>query len=84
MFAYAYLKGVRMGYLPASMKAYAKSVFEAVKNTFITEDNGILTLNNCASGGNPGASSTTRAEVLENYYGKTINTDDSHGIAPFI
>lgn len=84
MFAYAYLKGVRMGYLPASMKTYAKSVFEAVKNTFITEDNGVLTLNNCASGGNPGGSSTTRAEVLENYYGKTINTDDSHGIAPFI
>ena len=84
MFAYAYLKGVRMGYLPASMKAYAKSVFEAVKNTFITENNGVLTLNNCASGGNPGGSSTTRAEVLENYYSKTINTDDSHGIAPFI
>lgn len=84
MFSYVYLHGVNKGYLPASMLQYAKELYENVVNEFVTTSGNTVSLNNCVTGGNPGATSTTRAQVIENYLTKTYAADDPHGVPAFI
>lgn len=84
MFAYVFLKGVRKGYLPQSMATYAKQTYKAVRDTFITESNGVQSISNCVITGNPGTSVSGRAAVLENYYSKSVEANDAHAVAPWI
>ena len=84
MFAYAWLKGVRMGYLPASEKSYALSVYNAVRSAFITESGSDLSINSICPSSNPGVGCSTREQVLELYCSKTYVSNNSHGLAPFI
>ena len=84
MFAYGYLHGVRMGYLSAEMRDTALIVYQAVVRNFVTVNGTSVTIANCVTGGNPGASSTNRTQVLENYYVKRYADNNEHGVAPFI
>lgn len=84
MYAYGYLHGVRMGYLSADMRDTALSVYQAVVRNFVTVNGASVTLSNCVTGGNPGASSTTETDVLNNYYSKPFADNDPHGVGPFI
>lgn len=84
MYAYGYLHGVRMGYLSADLRDTALSVYQAVVRNFVTAVGASVTLNNCITGGNPGASSTNETDVLNNYYGKSWAANDEHGVGPFI
>ena len=84
MYAYGYLHGVRMGYLSADMRDTALSVYQAVVRNFVTAVGASVTLKNCVTGGNPGASSTTQTDVLNNYYSKPFADNDEHGVGPFI
>jgi unsaturated rhamnogalacturonyl hydrolase len=90
MFAYAWIKGVRLGYLPMSEKQYALQVFNNVVNTFITESDGKLSISNVAQIGNPGnnysngTQLSTKEDVFNNYCLLPFMTNNSHGVAPFI
>lgn len=84
MYAYGYLHGVRMGYLSADMRDTALSVYQAVVRNFVTVNGASVTLSNCVTGGNPGATNATEADVLNNYYGKSWAANDEHGVGPFI
>ena len=84
MFAYGYLHGARMGYLPESMKQIAKNVYESVLDKFVEINGASVTLKKCVTGGNPGGTSTTKQQVLENYYSKSFADNDLHGVGPFI
>ena len=84
MYAYGYLHGVRMGYLSADMRDTALSVYQAVVRNFVVSVGASVTLKNCVTGGNPGASSTTQTDVLNNYYSKPFADNDEHGVGPFI
>jgi hypothetical protein len=66
------------------MLQYAKELYENVVNEFVTTSGNTVSLNNCVTGGNPGATSTTRAQVIENYLTKTYAADDPHGVPAFI
>lgn len=84
MYAYGYLHGVRMGYLSADMRDTALSIYHAVVRNFVVSVGASVTLKNCVTGGNPGASSTTQTDVLNNYYSKPFADNDEHGVGPFI
>jgi unsaturated rhamnogalacturonyl hydrolase len=84
MYAYGYLHGVRMGYLSADMRDTALSIYQAVVRNFVVSVGASVTLKNCVTGGNPGASSTTQTDVLNNYYSKPFADNDEHGVGPFI
>ena len=88
MFVYGLLHGVRMHYLPQNMMPKAKAAYEALISNFVTVTNSnnstSVTLHNCVTGGNPGASSEGDDGVKANYYSKPYADNDFHGVGPFI
>lgn len=88
MFAYAWLKGVRLGYLPASQRTNAISIYNSVKSTFVTtgtvSGETVLNYANVVKGGNPGGDNTTKQAVFNNYCSRDFMTNNTHGIAPLI
>ena len=83
MFAYSYYKGVRLGYLDPSFKAYGDKAIEGIKKLYLTEDNGEYHLGGICSvaglGGNP-----YRDGSFKYYIQEKIATDDFKGVGPFI
>jgi len=84
MFIYAFAKGVKKGYLPASYKKLAVKGFEAIiKDLVKVDDDGEIHITQvCASaglGGNP-----YRDGSYEYYINEKIKVDNSHGLGPFI
>jgi len=84
MFTYGYLHGVRMGYLPSSMRSVAKDAYESVLRNFVTVNGSTVTLSNGVIVGNPGKGCSTRAAVLNNYYNTPLAANDLHAVGPFI
>ncbi|CAM3404608.1 glycoside hydrolase family 105 protein [Flavobacterium chungbukense] len=84
MFIYAFAKGAKNGYLPASYKKLAIKGFEGVIKDLVTvDDDGEIHITQvCASaglGGNP-----YRDGSFEYYISEKIKVDNSHGLGPFI
>ena len=84
MFVYAMLKGIRMGYLPASYTAAAQKGYDGILKTFITTDDaGMTHLNRVCQvaglGGDP-----YRDGSFEYYIHEPIITDDPKGIGAFL
>lgn len=84
MFVYALAKGVRMGYLPASLMAPARKGYEGILKEFITTDSkGLIHLEKTVVvgglGGNP-----YRDGSYEYYLSEPIRQDDLKGVGPFI
>ncbi|ADB37075.1 glycoside hydrolase family 88 protein [Spirosoma linguale] len=84
MFVYALAKGVRMGYLPASLAAPAQKGYAGILKNFITTDaQGQIHLEKTVLvsglGGNP-----YRDGSYEYYLSEPLRQDDLKGVGPFI
>ena len=84
MFAYCFYKGIRLGYIDPSYKAYADKAMEGIKKLYLTEEeDGELHLGGICSvaglGGNP-----YRDGSFKYYIQEKIATDDFKGVGPFI
>lgn len=84
MFVYALAKGVRMGYLPASMLTAAKKGYAGMLKNFISTDaNGLIHLEKTVLvgglGGNP-----YRDGSYEYYLSEPLRKDDLKGVGPFV
>ncbi|GAB2560527.1 hypothetical protein GCM10027085_59380 [Spirosoma aerophilum] len=84
MFVYAIAKGVRMGYLPASMLAAARKGYEGMLKNFIsTDEKGQIHLEKTVLvsglGGTP-----YRDGSYEYYLSEPLRQDDLKGVGPFI
>lgn len=84
MFVYALAKGVRMGYLPASMLTAAKKGYAGMLKNFISTDtSGLIHLEKTVLvgglGGNP-----YRDGSYEYYLSEPLRQDDLKGVGPFI
>lgn len=82
--AYALLKGVRLGYLPAEYAQYGKKAFEGVCEKYLTTDeNGELHLGGiCLVAGLGGAS--RRPGTYDYYMSEPVVNDDAKGVGPFL
>jgi len=84
MFAYAFAKGVKKGYLPEKYMESAQKAFDGlIEETVVIDEDGEIHISQiCGSaglGGNP-----YRDGSFEYYIGEKIETDDLHGLGPFI
>lgn len=84
MFAYAFAKGVRKGYLPSEFKDVANKAFDGlVKELVKVDDNGEVhltqTCKGAGLGGNP-----YRDASFEYYIGEAKRVNNLHGTGPFI
>ncbi|WP_381523335.1 glycoside hydrolase family 88 protein [Spirosoma soli] len=84
MFVYAMAKGIRLGYLPASMMPTARKGYEGMLKNFISTDaDGRIHLEKTVSvsglGGNP-----YRDGSYEYYLSEPLRQDDLKGVGPFI
>lgn len=82
--AYALLKGVRLGYLPAEYAQYGKKAFDGVCEKYLTTDEkGDLHLDGiCLVAGLGGAAH--RPGTYDYYMSEPIVKDDAKGVGPFL
>lgn len=84
MFSFAYLKGVRLGYLDKKLLSYAKKLYNNVVAEFIsTDENGYISLEKCCSVGGLGGSNNRMGD-FDYYLSEPIRPNDSKGVGPFI
>ncbi len=83
MFAYSYLKAIRLGYLDESFRESALKAIDGIKKLYLTEENGELHLGGICSvgglGGNP-----YRDGSFGYYMSEKVSVDDFKGVGPFI
>jgi unsaturated rhamnogalacturonyl hydrolase len=84
MFVYAFAKGARMGYLPATYRAIADRAFSGMLATFVSvEPNGLVSINGICKvaglGGNP-----PRDGSYDYYVSEPVVSNDYKGVGPFI
>ena len=81
--AYAYLKGARLGFLPAEYVNYGKAAYEGICNKYLTSDeNGIHLGGICLVAGLGGKQ--MRSGTYEYYMSEPIVSDDAKGVGPFL
>ena len=84
MFVYALAKGVRLGYLPETMRANAKRGYNGILKTFVeTSQDGTIDLNGTVSVGGLGGS-PFRDGSYDYYLSEPIKKNDLKGVGPFI
>lgn len=84
MFVYAMLKGIRKGYLEASLLDYAVSSYDALVKTFITYgDDGLISINSCCSVGGLGGKQNRMGDFAY-YLSEPVRSNDPKGVGPFI
>ena len=84
MFVYTYLKGVREGYLDASLQPYAKKLYQDFVNAFVTTDEqGLVSIEQCCSNCGLGGSSNRMGDFAY-YLSEPVRPNDAKGVAPFI
>lgn len=84
MFAYAMLKGIRKGYLDASLKDRAVKFYDNVVKTFVTTDeDGTVSLNQCCSVGGLGGGQMRKGD-FDYYLSEPVISNDPKGIGPLI
>ena len=84
LFAYAVLKGVRLGYLPKRFRAYGEKAFYGTCDKYLgVNDKGELQLSGiCLVAGLGGA--THRDGSLEYYFSEPVVENDAKGVAPLL
>ncbi len=83
IFAYAILKGVRLGYLPKEYYAYGAKAFDGVCERYLSEKDGKLQLDGiCLVGGLGGPN--MRDGSFEYYMSEPIVCNDAKGVGPFL
>ncbi|RXK47518.1 glycoside hydrolase family 88/105 protein [Aquirufa rosea] len=84
MFVYAFMKGVRKGYLPSSFSSLAQQSYQAILDKFISKDTqGYIHLEKTVSVGGLGGS-PYRDGSFAYYMSEPLKTDDLKGTGPFI
>jgi unsaturated rhamnogalacturonyl hydrolase len=84
MFSYTLLKGVRLGYLDASLEEYARKVYDGLVKTFISEDeDGLISINQCCSVGGLGGKAMRMGDY-DYYLSEPVRSNDPKGVGPFI
>ena len=84
MFSYTYLKAVRKGYISRKYRRYARRLYDNVVKQFIsTDENGLISIEQCCSVGGLGGSSNRMGD-FEYYLSEPIRPNDSKGVGPFI
>ena len=84
MFAAAFLKGIRLGYLPASYSTMAIKAYEGILKEFVTKDErGFHHLNRAVSGAGLGGV-PYRDGSYEYYVNEPKRDDDLKAIGPFL
>ena len=84
MFSYALLKGIRLGYLDASLSDYARRTYEGVCSTFIsTDEAGLISIDACCSVGGLGGKQMRKGD-FEYYLSEPVRSNDPKGTGPFI
>ncbi|OIJ13938.1 glycosyl hydrolase [Anaerobacillus alkalilacustris] len=88
MFAYAILKGVRLGYLADDYSKFGKLAFDGIIDQYITEENGEVLLGGICKSAGLGTHpelGIVRDGSYEYYcHGEPIVTNNGHGVAPFL
>ncbi len=89
MFAYALLKGSRLGYLDKKYSAAGRRAFNGVLREFIEVDaSGLVNIHRVCEvaglGGDPEKGEKYRSGTFEYYVGETIRSNDPKGVGPFI
>ena len=82
--AYALLKGVRLGFLPESYRAYGEKAFHGICDQYLsTDENGNLNLDGiCLVAGLGGAN--RRPGTYDYYMSEPVVKDDAKGVGPFL
>jgi unsaturated rhamnogalacturonyl hydrolase len=88
MFAYAFLKGTRLGYLDSKYAAVGKAIYAGVVKEFVTTDEkGVMSINKgCAVaglGGDPNSGSW-RSGTFDYYVKEPVRSNDPKAVGPFI
>ncbi len=86
MFTYAYLKGVRLGYLPAAYRKNAEKGLAALEKEFVRKDDkGLLSLTQvCEAAGLGGNRSLDRDGTYKYYISEPILTNDPKGMGAYL
>ena len=81
MFSYAFLKGCRLGILDC--REYAAQTYESLVKTFVTEDAGLVSLNDCCEVAGLGGKGQRRGDY-DYYINERVRANDPKGIGPLI
>ena len=81
--AYSLLKGVRLGFLPASYREYGLKAFQGICDRYLTEKDGSLSLGGiCLVAGLGGPQ--MRDGSYDYYMSEPVVCDDAKGVGPFL
>ena len=84
MFVYAQLKGVRLGYLPETMRGEAMRRYEQFVERFVRENpDGTISLTDCCAVAGLGGKQM-RSGTFEYYISEPVIENDCKGVGPFI
>jgi len=81
MFTYAWLKGVRLGFL-GNLEG-AVHAYESLLATFVTEEDGLVNLNQCCEVAGLGGKNNRRGDY-DYYINEPVRSNDPKGIGPLI
>lgn len=85
IFAFAILRGVRLGFLPESYRQYGEKAFQGVCDKYLKVENGELHLGGiCLVAGLGPADNLRRDGSFEYYMSEPIVKDDAKGVGPFL
>ena len=85
IFAFAILRGVRLGFLPESYRQYGEKAFKGVCDKYLkTEDGGLHLGGICLVAGLGPADNLRRDGSFEYYMSEPIVNDDAKGVGPFL
>ncbi len=84
MFTYAFLKGLRMGYIDQSHKEYILGLYPKFIDRFIREnEDGTISMTDCCAVGGLGGKQMRRGD-FEYYLSEPVIENDCKGVGPFI
>lgn len=84
MFTYAFLKGLRMGYIDESHKDYILGLYPKFIDRFIREnEDGTISMTECCAVGGLGGKQMRKGD-FEYYLSEPIIENDCKGVGPFI
>ena len=81
MFIYAWLRGCRLGFL--GNREGAVHAYESLLKTFVTEEDGLVNLNQCCEVAGLGGKENRRGDY-EYYINERVRSNDPKGIGPLI
>lgn len=81
--AYSLLKGVRLGFLPESYRAYGEKAIDGICKRYLKEKNGEMSLGGiCLVAGLGGKDN--RPGTYDYYMSEPVVEDDAKGVGPFL